>query len=859
MLKYKLSLLFNKPFALSQLQKYLLLLIFFYGHLISFAQDGFTEEEIKTSYLIKFLQEINWETFNSNKTINIGIASDDKTFNNLKDKSTYLSIKNRVLSIKKVTKLENDLDLIYYGKNSTPSTTEIENSINCLTVFDEEARLENSMIVFYKDEENIKFQMDLNEMEKHRLTPSVELLIYSGYKKEALEAYEKAQKQLNKEKEIVAKQLKQLKSKEKTILDLSNQIELKEKTNNLLLFSIGEKQKLVKERTAELEELATILNKKHNELKVAEDNLEKIRELNSEMIHQLNDYQSSLENIKEEVIANKSILSKQKKKINDQQNTLNQKEQQLEISSGIITVVSIFSVFSLLLLYIIYRENKAKNNTLKIIEEQNVKIKEASSHKDQFIANLSHEVRTPLNAIVGYTSLLKSKSRNQEQNEILEHISLSSNNLLGIINDILDLSKIEAGKIEVENIPFNINQVINNAFNSLEINALEKGLNYSLNTIENFSDHCIGDPTKLGQVLLNLLSNSIKFTSEGNVNLTTKIINQTDDKVKVKFIVDDTGIGISPDKQNKIFESFTQEDASTTRKFGGTGLGLTISQKLVEAMGGKIEIESEVNKGSRFLFELEFPIEGDAHENIDSEFKYKIEGINQLSIIYADDNPINCKLMDALFKDSGKENGITIASNGRELISLVSNNNYDVILTDIRMPKVSGVEATRKIRANGHKGLIIGISANSSSVLIKEAIEAGMDHYFTKPIDFNALIKSIADYFNLTIKTELNHTNNDTILFERIRVFTKTEEAFEEEKNKLIADISSIIDEMQVNEISYAQAHRLFNLMVYVGHEKLMDLTKSLDKSLLSDDLTTSLQLLTEIKSSWSKFITDQN
>lgn len=384
-----------------------------------------------------------------------------------------------------------------------------------------------------------------------------------------------------------------------------------------------------------------------------------------------------------------------------------------------------------------------------MIAEQNKQIILASKHKDEFISNLSHEVRTPLNAIIGYTNLLIQKLDDPYDIDALNHILLSSKNLLHILNDILDLKKIEAGKAELKNISFDLPQTIKNSFETLRIHAQKKGLKYILHIDDLIPTYVKGDPSKLNQVLLNLLGNALKFTSEGKVTLNVKLIECDTKKCRVNFSITDTGIGINKDNLCRIFNSFTQENKSVSTQFGGTGLGLTISQNIIALMGGEINVNSTPNVGTEFSFTIRLEKTKTSIIYEDDITSILIKDIEKIKIIYADDLELNRLLLAKQLKSWNKNLQIKTVKNGKELIEVCKTSNFDIILTDIKMPIMDGIEATKKIREFNKTIPIIGISANAVASDIKSYFDCGMSDYLLKPYEFNELLIKIAKLLNL--------------------------------------------------------------------------------------------------------------
>jgi signal transduction histidine kinase/CheY-like chemotaxis protein len=499
-------------------------------------------------------------------------------------------------------------------------------------------------------------------------------------------------------------------------------------------------------------------------------------------------------------------------------------------------------------------ETKLVENKLILSKKEAEK---ANVAKDDFIAKMSHEIRTPLNAIVGFSEQLRKTHLNQKQSDFLDVVYNSSQHLLSIIDDILVLSKIESGEIDLDQAAFRMRQVLQSVHDLLELKYRKKKLKFRTLCDLSVEDVLVGDPDKLRQVLINLVNNAIKFTPEGSITLNCQLENDSTLSQTIRFEITDTGIGIPPEEHQRIFEPFHQVDHSMGRNYSGTGLGLTISKDLIDSMGGYLGVKSVPGKGSTFYFTVTFAKQPAGMPDPESEEPQVLAGqtLNHLNILFVDDDPVN-RMLGKVILDQLEANTVFAAS-GEEAISRFRPGAFHLVLLDINMPGVNGVEVARHIRkleaatASGSLTSIVAMTANVLKKHVDRYLQAGMDDVILKPFTEETLYKKI-----LKFTASAEHPPKDPVAgtsgevsgqefsLEQLMRYTRGDaeytllmlDTFIENGNELLQKIENAYQENDYAAIAEA-THRLLPSVEQMGLEKAASLLRKIDRRYLNQEV----------------------
>ncbi len=428
-------------------------------------------------------------------------------------------------------------------------------------------------------------------------------------------------------------------------------------------------------------------------------------------------------------------------------------------SWGTTMIIAVLISEAVLFWYIISRISR-QNQLIQQLDASEKKVREVSMIKENFMANMSHEIRTPMNAIIGFTNLLKSRNRDPEMMEFIGSIQKAGENLLTIINDILDLSKIEAGMMRIESAPFSIRGLIQSIQTLFVEKINEKGLVYSVNIDDNIPDTLSGDASRLIQILVNMVGNAIKFTAKGTIHISLNSQGISEKHIRIGFLISDTGIGIAEEKLPGIFERFRQAEDSITRKFGGTGLGLSIAKDLILLQNGEIAVESVVDKGTIFRFTIPYeiiPAKGNIAKMAEgSELEYP--DWQHVRILVVDDNEMNRTLLRHLLQEWRLS--FEMVTNGIEALDKLKAHRYDLVLMDIQMPVMDGYTTAEEIRLKLKLDIpIIAMTAHAFAGEREKCLSFGMNEYITKPINEKELYRLIRKLGGIETSTEVFKKN----------------------------------------------------------------------------------------------------
>lgn len=408
-------------------------------------------------------------------------------------------------------------------------------------------------------------------------------------------------------------------------------------------------------------------------------------------------------------------------------------------------VITAMALTALIIAFLfVINQGRQQQRMIRALNESEKKSKDLALMQEQFLANMSHEIRTPMNSILGFTNLLKRTNLSQIQREYIQNIHSAGENLLTLVNDILDLSKIEAGMMHMEETRFSLRSMISSVGAMFVEKIREKKLGFDVHIDKDVPDILAGDAIRLTQILVNLISNAVKFTEKGGVTVHVQSLSTTETDVRIKISVKDTGIGIAPEKRSTVFERFQQAELETTRRFGGTGLGLSIVKQLIEMQGGRIYLNSELGQGSEFIVELKYklPDLAQLYSEALAEQEEQVP-LQKIKVLVAEDNHMNQQLIMHLMKSWSIDH--FIVNTGAEAVEALKKNSYSIVLMDIQMPDMDGYTATSIIRNELESDVpIIAMTAHAMVGEKEKCLQLGMNDYVSKPIKETVLYNIIA-------------------------------------------------------------------------------------------------------------------
>ena len=506
---------------------------------------------------------------------------------------------------------------------------------------------------------------------------------------------------------------------------------------------LAQKHKLFK-LTIEAYRLDSYLALRENQYVAAENSLMTYEQKSDSLYQSFVNTIASTYNGQQDLVSLTDIIDQQKNDLDKQQKSISFSKITTGLSIALIVILSLLTLS-------LYKNNNLrakanellqdKNNELQLAKE---KAEKASLVKAQFLSTITHELRTPLYVVTGLTHLLLEENPKPEQKEHLNSLQFSGEYLLSLINNILDLNKLEANKLEVEKVTFQLKKRLNDVLIALKKSADDRKNTLRLEYDESIPDKIEGDSLKLSQIFINLIGNSLKFTQNGDVVVRVSKINEKDNKVTLRFEIEDNGVGISKKKQKSIFESFSQASLQINRKFGGTGLGLSIVKNLLELMGSRIQLDSELGKGSKFWFDLVLEVStneitGVAGETVLSEDEYN--SLENRQVLVVEDNKINQMITRKILEK--RKIVCQVADNGMDAIKMVQENDFDVVLMDIHMPGISGIEATQEIRKFNPELPIIALTAVTIDENLDEFYRVGFNEIIPKPFKTEEFFEKI--------------------------------------------------------------------------------------------------------------------